>query len=155
MRAAVRSCSMLVVVFSLGCGPRPVASGRATAAPVVPEANAHAPVVASPPAASAPADETSPEVCAGAYADQRQLYLDANVEVHPDREPVFVELCRRLSPALQRCASPLYQVDRMDECERARDAATRVESDAWHRMFDVLTGDPSRLGSPPDAEPAR
>jgi hypothetical protein len=145
-------CLAIVFVVLLGCGPR---SGGATAAPAAPAEGVRAPVAAAPSTASAPADETTAEVCAGAFADQRQLYLDADVEVHPDRETMFVDLCQRLPPTLQRCASPLYQIDHMAECERARDAASRVESDAWHHMFGVLSGDPSRLVRPMGREPAR
>lgn len=136
-------CPFVVVVALFGCGPR-----TAPAAPVE-----RAPV-AEPPPATPPTDEASASACTGAYADQRQLYVDAEVEVHPDRETTFVDLCRRLPPTLQRCASPLYQIDHTAECDRAREVASPAESHAWLRMFDVLTGDPERLGAPPDPAPA-
>jgi hypothetical protein len=112
-----------------------------------------APSNAGAPANAAPA--TTPiDVCADAFADQRQLYVDAEVEVHPDHQTTFVALCQRLPPTLQRCASPLYQIDHALECDRARDASSRAESDAWHRMFDVLTGDATRLALPMGRDPA-
>ena len=96
-----------------------------------------------------PVDADSPGACETAFADQRQLYIDPDITVHPDREKLFLELCRRLPAELQRCASPLYQQEHDAGCEAQRTRADAPARAVWGGVFDVLEPADQSLAAPP------
>src|SRR5688500_10098253 len=133
MRAVKYRAALLALACIAGC---PARASIPAPAPAPTERSAAAqPAPAAQPSAAPGATAPGPS-CEETLADQRMVYLDHGTELHPDREAAFVALCRELPPALQRCASPLYQFDRMDECEVARDRADQATITAWHRMFE-------------------
>jgi hypothetical protein len=155
MVGLARAGVVAIVVMVGACSPR---TGGADAVESTPPTSSGSSPATPAPAEAKPVDEGAgagtgtgagdAAICASAFADQRQLYVDAEVEVHPDHEAVFLELCGRLPLALQRCASPLYQLDHEGECEAARDEADPAARQAWSGMFDVLRGPEDRLMNP-------
>lgn len=143
----LRSSVLSLVVLVGACSPTPRADAVATAPPTPSgPGSTLAPATANP--ATEASDEPAAAPCETAFADQRQLYVDAELEVHPDHQAVFLEHCRQLPLALQRCASPLYQLDHERDCEAARDEADPASRHAWSRMFDALRGPEDRLRNP-------
>lgn len=152
MVGMARGLVLSIAVLVGACSSRTQGGDAVATAPAAPAAGSSSRVLAPAAAANPTVDEASDEdaaaICTSAFADQRQLYVDAEVEVHPDHEAVFLELCGRLPLALQRCASPLYQLDHESECEAARDEADPASWEAWSGMFDVLRGPEERLMNP-------
>lgn len=138
-----------IVVLVGACSPRTQGADAVATAPPTSSGSSSTTLA---PAAASPVDEASDAddaaLCASAFTDQRQLYVDVDVDVHPDHEVAFLEHCRQLPLSLQRCASPLYQLDHMSECEAARDEVNAASSEAWSRMFDALRGPEDRLMNP-------
>ena len=105
--------------------------------------------IGASPAAPATASIAEPTAaCATAFADQRQLYVDAGTAVHPAREAAFLRTCATMPPAYQRCASPLHQIEHEAECAAVHEDEDRTAKAAWHRTFELLS-DPR-----PDLPPA-
>ena len=148
MAESVRWLVLSIVVLVGACSPRGEGSDAGATTPPTPSGSSSTPASV----AARPADDASngqdAALCVTAFADQRQLYVDAEVEVHPDHEAVFLEHCRQLPLPLQRCASPLYQLDHETECEAARADADPAAQQAWSRMFDALDGPAERLLDP-------